>query len=106
MKKLTICASVATLLLVGSHGPVSAQFSEKDDQIYTYGVHLGWVGAECNAYERGMIPKSWVLATFTRIGTDKALGDQYKHAIFQVIQETQQYSKCQVLFKQWAGSSD
>lgn len=106
MNKLTICASLTTLLLVGSHGSVFAQLSEKEEQIYTYAVHLGWVGAECNAYERGMIPKSWVLETFTKIGTDKTLGDPYKHAIFQVIQETQQYPKCQVLFKQWAGSSD
>ena len=106
MRKFTICASAATLLLVGLHPPVSAQLSEKEEQVYTYALHLGWAGAECNAYEQGMIPKSWVLETFTNIGTDKTLGDTYKHVIFQVIQESQQYPKCQVLFKEWAGSSD
>ena len=106
MRKLAICASVTSLLLVGLQLTVSAQLSEGEEQVYLYGVYVGYVAAECNAYEQEMIPKSWVLETFTDIGTDKDLDDTYKQALFKFVQEFEGAAKCQVLFKEWAGSSD
>ena len=106
MRNLAICASVTAMLLVGLQLPVSAQLSEEEEQVYLYGVYVGYAAAECNAYEQEMIPKSWVLETFTDIGTDKDLDDTYKQALFKFIQELEGAPKCQVLFKEWAGSSD
>ena len=106
MKKLSICTSVTALLLGSLHPPVSAQLSGKELQIYLYGVYIGYAAAECNAYQKGMIPRSMVLETFTNIGTDKEIDDTHKQLVFQVIQELENSPKCQALFKEWAGSSD
>ena len=106
MKKLSICTSVTALLLGSLHPPVSAQLSGKELQIYLYGVYIGYAAAECNAYQKGMIPRSMVLETFTNIGTDKEIDDTHKQLVFQVIQELEDSPKCQALFKEWAGSSN
>ena len=106
MRKLSICASVTALLLGGLHSPVSAQLTGEKLQAYLYGVYIGYTAAECNSYQKGLIPKSQVLESFTAIGTDKEIDDTHKQLVFKVIQGLEKYPKCQALFKEWAGSSN
>ncbi|WP_156918646.1 hypothetical protein [Synechococcus sp. CC9616] len=62
--------------------------SASEEQIYMFGLHLGWAAAECNLYEQGKIAKSTVTSTFTRIGQDKDLRDISKSAVYQTIEQS------------------
>ena len=80
--------------MIGSHLGALAEPSESEEQAYRYGVHLGWAGARCNAFEKDKLPRSWLMTTFTRIGTDRQRNDTLKAAIDETIENHQDFSKC------------
>ena len=97
--------AVAVIASMGLHLQINpssaAEMSENEEQIYMYGLYLGWAAAECNLYEQGNIAKTLVLATFTRIGRDKDLSDLSKSAIYKTIEQSNEFPKCQQALRDW-----
>ena len=106
MQKFCIAAALTGCGLVAAAHAVSAVPIESDHQLYRYGAFLGWAGAECNAYEQGKIPQSWLINTFTRIGLDKELNDYFKSALFETIENNKDFSNCAEVLKEWKNGSN
>lgn len=105
MNQVTTLAAVTAVSLIGSHLGAWADPSESENQAYRYGVHLGWAGAECNAFEQGKIPRSWLMTTFTRIGTDRQLNDTFKAAIYKTIENNRDFVRCAKALGEWKNGS-
>ena len=106
MRQFTTIAVANAISVIGSHLGALAEPSESEDQAYRYGAHLGWAGAECNAFEQDKIPRSWLMTTFTRIGTDRQLNDTLKAAIYETIENNQDFSKCAKALEEWKNGSN
>lgn len=99
-----IAAIVAIGLWMQTPPASAAEMSASEEQIYMFGLHLGWAGAECNLYEQGKIAKSTVTSTFTRIGQDKDLSDLSKSAIYKTIEQSNEFTKCRQALEVWKTS--
>ncbi len=99
-----IAAFVAIGLWMQTPPSSAAEMSASEEQIYMFGLHLGWAAAECNLYEQGKITKSTVTSTFTRIGQDKDLSDLFKSAVYQTIEKSGEFTKCRQALEAWKTS--